>query len=63
MYLINVKSKTTLNKEQIQIQKLHGYPANIYLFKPDNRNTTKSCEICSRLTRKIPERRQSIIPE
>ena len=25
-------------------------PANIYLFKVDNRNTRKRCEICSKLT-------------
>ena len=27
-----------------------SYPANIYLFKVNNRNTRKSCEICSKLT-------------
>ena len=30
-------------------------PANIYLFKDNNRNTTKRCEICSKLTLKTPE--------
>ena len=29
-------------------------PVNIYLFKVNNRNTRKSCEICSKLT-KTPE--------
>ena len=29
-------------------------PANIYLFKVDNRNTRKKCEICSKLTIKTP---------
>ena len=34
-------------------------PANIYLFnKVNNRNTRKSCELCSKLTIKTPERRQ-----
>ena len=33
------------------------YPANIYLFKVNNRNTTKMCEICSKLTIKTPEQR------
>ena len=33
------------------------YPANIYLFKVNNRNTRKRCEICSKLIIKIPERR------
>ena len=32
-------------------------PAGIYLFKNNNRNTRKRCEICSKLTIKIPERR------
>ena len=32
-----------------------GDPANIYLFKLDNRNTRKRCEICSMLTIKTPE--------
>ena len=34
-------------------------PANIYLFKVNNRNTRKRCEICPMLTIKTPERRQS----
>ena len=33
-------------------------PANIYLFKVNNRNTRKRCETCSKLTIKTPERRQ-----
>ena len=33
------------------------YPAGIYLFKVNNRNTRTRCEICSKLTIKIPERR------
>ena len=32
-------------------------PANIYLFKSNNRNTRKNCQICSKLTIKTPERR------
>ena len=31
---------------------------NIYLLKGNNRNTTKTCEISSKLTIKTPERRQ-----
>ena len=31
------------------------YPANIYLFKVNNRNTRKRCEICSKLTIKAPD--------
>ena len=33
-------------------------PTNINLFKVNNRNTRKRCEICSKLTIKKPERRQ-----
>ena len=34
------------------------YPANIYLFKVNTRNTRKTCEICSKLKIGTPERRQ-----
>ena len=30
-------------------------PANSYLFKVNNRNTRKRCEICSKLTIKTPD--------
>ena len=30
------------------------FPVNIYLFKVNNRNTSKTCEICSKLTIKAP---------
>ena len=33
-------------------------PAIINLFKVNNRNTRKRCEICSKLIIKTPERRQ-----
>ena len=33
-------------------------PAGIYVSKVNNRNTRARCEICSKLTIKIPERRQ-----
>ena len=33
-------------------------PANMYLYKVNNRNTTKKCKICSKLTMKAPEQRQ-----
>ena len=33
-------------------------PAGIYLLKVNIRNTRTSCEICSKLTIKTPERRQ-----
>ena len=31
------------------------FPATIHLFKDDNRNTRKMCEICSKYARKTPE--------
>ena len=34
-----------------------GSPANIYLFKVNNRSTRKRCEICSKSTIKTSERR------
>ena len=34
-------------------------PAGNYTFKVSNRNTRAWCEICSKLTMKIPERRQA----
>ena len=33
-------------------------PAKIYLFKINDRNSGKRCEICSKSTIKTPERRQ-----
>ena len=32
------------------------FPAGLYLFKVNNRNTRTMCEICSKLQRKTPER-------
>ena len=38
--------------------KQRNTPPGIYLLKINNRNTRIRCEICSKLTIKIPERRQ-----
>ena len=35
-----------------------GFYLNFYLFKFNNRDSRKRCEICSKLTIKTPERRQ-----
>ena len=35
-------------------------PVGICLLKVNNKNTRTRCEICSKLTRKIPEQRQSL---
>ena len=37
---------------------LRSRPSKHYLFKDNNRNTRKRCEICSKLTVKTPERCQ-----
>ena len=36
------------------------FPANIYLFEVNSRNTRKRCEECSKLTIKTPERRSGV---
>ena len=38
-------------------KELNEYPASIYLFKFNIKNTRTMCEICSKLTIKTPERR------
>ena len=35
------------------------FVANIYLFKVNNKNTRKKCEMCLKLRIKTPERRRS----
>ena len=40
------------------VKKNHITLVGIYLFKVNNRNTRKRCEIRSKLTIKTPERRQ-----
>ena len=46
------------NTERIYSQCFQEPPANIYLFKVNNRNSRKRCEICSKLTIKTAEWRQ-----
>ena len=36
-------------------------PAGNYMFKVNNRNTRTKCEICSKLTIKVPEKRVSTV--
>ena len=38
-----------------------GLEASIYLFKVNNKNTGKRCEICTNLTIKTLERRQYVV--
>ena len=42
--------------------KMFDSPANIYLFKVNNRNTRKRCEICWKLTIKTPDDVVGIVP-
>ena len=43
------------------VYSIFGYfPAGIYLLKVNDRNSRTSCEICSKLTIKIPERTLNI---
>ena len=51
---VNETSKFWAGWKQLFI----GVPANIYLFKINNRNIRKRCEIYSNLTMKTPERDQ-----
>ena len=43
---------------EIEINFLHSFPVGNYMFKVNNRSTRTRCEICSKLTVKIPEQRQ-----
>ena len=45
--------KATLDRSGLIVNN----PANIYLFKVNNKNTRERCEICSKLTIKTPVRR------
>ena len=56
-----------LNKTSAHLQTLSNniysrksFPADIYLFKVNKRNTKKRCEICSALTIKTPERLSTV---
>ena len=49
------KSQTAQSWCLIKISAL--FPAGIYLLNVSNGNTRKRCEICSKLTIKIPEQR------
>ena len=57
VYPINKVSQFFL-KSNKQDEVINKSPAGNYMFKVNNRNTRTSCEIRSKLTIKIPERRQ-----
>ena len=50
-------SRSTSHNKMRKILRKFFNPASIYLLEVNTRNTIKSCEICSKLTIKIPERR------
>ena len=41
---------------------MYVYPADIYLLKFSNVNTRRMREICSKLTKRTPERQSSGVP-
>ena len=49
--------RVRVNTFELMIMVVKLFQANIYLFKVNNRNPGKSCEICSKLTIMTPERR------
>ena len=52
-----------VGQEQILVEFIFHkfvYLVGIYLLKVNNRNTRTRCEICTKLTIKTPERRQSL---
>ena len=51
------KKRSQLRCFQENFLRASNDTTNIYLFKVNNKNTTKRCEICSKLTIKTPERR------
>ena len=53
--LMKLFAKTVNNTVHYFHEKSTPYPTNIYLFKVNNRNIRKRCEICSKLTVKTPE--------
>ena len=54
--LVNI-GMTCINNENTAMTLMSVYPAKIYLFKVNNRNTRKRCEMSSKLTIKKQERR------
>ena len=46
--------------EERVVQQRNPNPAGNYMFKVNNRNSRTRCEICSKLTKKIAERRQAV---
>ena len=56
----NVHPKLFLGN--LKVIKTSDYQTGNHIFKVNNRNTRTKCEICSKLTIKIPERRRIYDP-
>ena len=52
-----LKTKTMQEISHKHFKQCQHFPNDIYLFKVNNRNTRTMREICSKLTKKAPERR------
>ena len=52
MQLKSLEDSLVINLSSVKIS---DFPANIYFFKVNNRNTRKRYEACSKLTIKTPE--------
>ena len=66
LFLVTLQAYSTTSLKRTRSQEfscelyeifLKSFPANVHLFKVNNRNNRKRCKICSKLTIKIPERR------
>ena len=58
VYDWNYRKKNLLEEILFTRADVSSVPTSIYLFKVNNSNIRKRCEICSKLTIKTPERRQ-----
>ena len=55
--ILKIVTDATLGKMQFSLRK-RAIPAGNYIFKVNNISTRTRCEICPKLTIKIPERRR-----
>ena len=58
-YFLFFKNYKIVEVTYLRIRFSKVNPANIYLFKVKNRNTSKRCEICSKLKTTTPGRRHT----
>ena len=57
LYTFHQKIRTTIRLLKKSLFEYFTFPAGIYLLNVNNRNTRTRCEICSKLTIKMPHRR------